>query len=154
MGIEMDSVIRVMQQQDKLLNVAKVGHDLIMKWSTDRIAQHDDGGGGTYGTTKLKARGKLALLQGASPAQIASEVANGDGYVLVLFFMNDSTQSKGWGHGVAAYVQGTSIIFFDPNVGEYRFTHAGGFKTWFEHKLIKPVYHVSNLDKAMIQHFT
>jgi hypothetical protein len=151
MGSEMDAVIRVMEQQDKIFKLPQGNRSLNMKWAKERISQFDTSGGGS---TSLHPQGNLVLLQGASPKQIASEVTSVDGFAFIGFSVTGTAQVKGWGHAVAARVQGQAVDFFDPNYGEYHFQDLGSFHTWFEHSLIKPGYGVSNLDTAEIQHFT
>ena len=146
----MDAVIRVMVQQDKIFKLPGANRSLNMKWATDRITQHDAG----YGTTALQPRGQLALMQGASPTQIASEVTKVDGFALIGFAMNGTDKTKSWGHAVATHVEGTIVEFFDPNYGEYMFYRKNLFHTWFERSLIIPMYGVHNLDMGEIQHFS
>jgi hypothetical protein len=151
MGAEMDGVVRVMQQQDKLLKICSGNESMLMHWARDRIAKSEKGGG----STSLVAQEALTLLQGATPKQIASEVDRLDGWSLICFWMKATGTAKGWGHAVAARVAGGAIDFFDPNLGEYHFTDKGDFEHWFEHKLIKPVYSVSGaLDIGAVQHFS
>jgi hypothetical protein len=142
MGKEMDEVIRVMQQQDKIFKLPNGSRALNMKWAKDRIAEAERGGG----STTLKAQGELVLLQGATAKQIAGEVTKEDGYVFFGF-----SGSFG-GHAVAAWVGTPVVHFFDPNYGEYSFQDVQSFHTWFDQNLM-PCYTNGNLDTAEIMHF-
>lgn len=144
-GKELEDVIRVMEQQDKLLRLNNPNfRSMNMHWARDRIAAVEGGGG----TTQLKPNQDLALMQGATPMQIAAEVTRIDGLV---FF---GVLKIGWGgHALAAAVQQPAIAFFDPNYGEYTFVDLQSFHTWFDQVLCNNYYGFNMFDKAEIQHF-
>jgi hypothetical protein len=147
-GAELDAVVRVMEQQDKIFAMLKGSRELNMNWARDRIAQIDHGG-----STKLQANGKLVLFQKAAPSQISSEVITTDGYAFIGFFGQIGANGANGGHAVAAYVRLSTVDFFDPNFGEYHFKDLSSFHTWFAYDLMRDCYGVSNLDTAEIQHF-
>ncbi|WP_421995708.1 YopT-type cysteine protease domain-containing protein [Roseococcus sp.] len=152
MGKEMDDIIRVMVQQQKIFDLPQKSRSLNMNWARDRIAKLDGLGDGS-GSTKLRATGNLTLLQGASAKQIASEVTSTDGFVFFGFSMTATDQQPGWGHAVAAQVTTPTVNFFDPNYGQYHFEDLSDFHVWFEHTLM-PQYGTTNPDTAEIQHFS
>jgi len=149
MGKEMDDVVRVMQQQDKIFALPHGSRALNMKWARDRIAQAERGGG----STKLQVQGNLSLLQGATPQQIAANVTSLNGLVFFGFHGNIGDGGSAGGHAVAAYVQTPTVDFFDPNLGEYHFRNRQSFHTWFETTLMQQTYGVNILNSAEIQHF-
>ena len=148
-GAELDAVVRVMQQQDKILTLLQGNHAKLCNWARDRIATLDSGGG----STKLQAKGELVLFQKAAPSQISNEVITTDGYSLIVFSGPIGANGADGAHAVAAHVQLSTVVFFDPNLGEYHFTDLSLFSTWFASDFMLKVYGVSNLDTAEIQHF-
>jgi hypothetical protein len=148
-GAELDAVVRVMEQQDKIFKVLQGSRELNMNWAKDRIAQAERGGG----STKLKASGKLVLFQKAAPSQISNEVIATDGYAFIGFYGQIGTNGANGGHAVAAYVRQSTVDFFDPNLGEYHFNDLTSFHTWFAYDLMRDFYRVNNLDAGEVQHF-
>lgn len=100
------------------------------------------------GNCILRSTRRLVIENNASLDQIASNIADAEGYVMLGWYKSDFG-----GHACAAHVGPAEVFFFDPNFGQYWFDSKSSFKTWYRSYMCMNYRLNKGLDEAGTEHY-
>ncbi|MFN8491634.1 MAG: YopT-type cysteine protease domain-containing protein [Caldilineaceae bacterium] len=125
-------LMKKQEQHNKAISDQCISADIsFMEWAEMKIVKHQG-----YGNTDLTLDGDMVTLEQKTWYEIAREVTTKDGYVLFSWRF-----TSGGGHVCAAHITAPTIVFFDPNYGEYKFQDRYSFRKWFRDVLMTNTYY-------------